>query len=478
MRDSIVAGPIGQLPSPELFKVFMKRVSGVLYVPDEESQVEWTYLVVARLCAHTIHPGNSCKAADVCPACTMRQCIASLERISHVWWLLGGPGNRPHDAVQLGLYLVMRQLWHLEKTRWANLIHRHEYFAWREQVWEDQCREVGFEVPEVVRKSKGCKDALKWAGRSPFLLDGWDVPCVPQRMAKKETDVDGLDVENALHELLHSPSHLPQTTKTESSPALPTQGEDATSDRVQEPDDQTENAVEEETSNPSTTEVPHPSPCVSPKSNTSPVYAPSPLQPPSTSTLHSKSVSFSHTLIDAPTRPSNTYNRLSPSYVRGRQASPSGSEWADTSFCSDALYAKFGVEDEADDEMSSDWDDECSDSEEDKGNVSNVLVATEMSIQELHGKRVNQPVFKFVPRKSANTATPDIDTRSDDSGNDGVREAVRDIGAVPLPLSTTIAAGSSGMGTVYSILPRRRSHDELDEEAKAGEEAETKRQCQ
>jgi hypothetical protein len=288
------------------------------------------------------------------------------------------------------------------------LVLRFEVLASREVAWEKQCREAGVEVPEVVRRSRGCKDALEWAGKCPFLVDGWDVRFIPQPRMEKEV--------KRLNALAQSPPYSHHKTKEAE---ILDPGEDGLSYRVEDLQGKAQTAVDKDKSTSPSTKISYPSHYPTPKSN----IPSSPLPPPSTSTStlhHPKSVSFSQSLINIPPRPSTTYNRLSPAYTRGRHASSLGTSWADTSFCANEFYSEFGVED--DEEVSSDSrEDTYSDclSEEDEDEDEDILDGPDES-----GKRTRRrPVFRFSSRKGGNEGgMVCLDRRSEE-----LRERVRDI---------------------------------------------------
>ncbi|RAR15420.1 hypothetical protein DDE83_001249 [Stemphylium lycopersici] len=336
----------------------------------EKKKIFWK-----MLCRHSLHPGNPCTAVDVCPECVIRECIASLDRISSVWRQLGGPCKparsdgemSPEEHSRISLYYALRRLWHAEKTRWANLVHRFAGYAEWEATWEAQSEQVGFAVPEAVNGASSCSEALEMAWQSPLLVEGWDEVFVPSKRVE-ESDT-GMVIEG--HWLGNEcPIELPRSPPAslgETKNALPAealaQSDGPWKEDRNQPDSQGLFTRPEESGIPSTvsgtTAFRQPSPSVPPKNTTSstlPIHAPSsppPAYPPPIlmSPPVPRGVTFPDDLGEASSRPAHLYRRGSSSYQQGRHASPSGTEWADTSFMYDPWYEAFGADEDEDEKM-------------------------------------------------------------------------------------------------------------------------------
>ena len=114
-----------------------------------EKEEESLDLLTTRFCKHPVHPGNPWMG-DVCPGCLITQCIASLDRIAHVWRLVGGP-LKPYssgDPELSHVYHAAKRIWHVEKVRWANLVDVYERCAKEEVSWEEDSLQTGLAIPD------------------------------------------------------------------------------------------------------------------------------------------------------------------------------------------------------------------------------------------------------------------------------------------------------------------------------------------
>ncbi|CAN9294215.1 unnamed protein product [Alternaria alternata] len=326
-------------------------------------------LLISRFCKNPVHTGNPWMG-DVCPGCLITQCIASLDRIAHVWRLVGGPLKpcRSGDPELSHIYHAAKRIWHVEKVRWANLVDMYERCAKEEVSWEEDSVQTGLAIPASVVGSSSCMKALDLAILIPFLAEGWSEFFVPKRRSKRRcvggesqgTSVTG-DKEN---ETPHSPPSSPKPEQ-ETSWYL-----DGISDGL-ESDKQNENGTNGANitlSPPNKSTLTQRSPSASSDSS---IYAlpPSsitPCSPPQTpSQLYLRSppmfgVYFPDDLPSPSSRRSIYYQRSSPSYTPGEHASPLGSVWVDTSFMSDCNYDRLGGtqnEDEEAEEHRKKWND-------------------------------------------------------------------------------------------------------------------------
>lgn len=357
---------VGGIPSAHTFKAFMntKQVKEQLYMQDVgdcstvedgedegEKEEESLDLLTTRFCKHPVHPGNPWMG-DVCPGCLITQCIASLDRIAHVWRLVGGP-LKPYssgDPELSHVYHAAKRIWHVEKVRWANLVDVYERCAKEEVSWEEDSLQTGLAIPASVMGSSSCMKALDLAILTPFLAEGWSEFFVPKRRSKRRcvggesqgTSVTG-DEEN---ETPHSP---PSSPKPEQETLWYLDG---ISDGL-ESDKQNENGTNGANislSPPSKSTLTQRSPSASLDSSTyalppSPITPCSPPQTPSQFLLHSPpmfGVYFPDDLLSPSSRRSIYYQRSSPSYTPGEHASPADSIWVDTSFMSDCNYDLLG----------------------------------------------------------------------------------------------------------------------------------------
>ena len=528
---------IGGIPSPPVFKAFMNtpRVKEHFHgrdedlshiftdVDDEEAERGPSDLLVARVCKHTIHPGNPCVKIEICPVCIMKQCLASLERIAHIWCIVGGPyrpgrneaGVHIIDPEEYAIYLAAKGLWIVEKKRWANLVDTYEDFAMGERAWEEDSRRDGLAVPVAVTEASSCIEALELAAQSPFLGEGWSDVFVPTKHLRKRgagDELRGSSVSSG--ELPHFP---PETLETDSEALRYSIG---ASDGIEEADDNTADYyLRDHSDSPPADRAAAraDSPTASHRSKTSAsstVYTSSP--PPPSSPPQSRSSSFvpSTPMIgvyfpdDLPspsTRRSLCYNRTSKSYEKGKHASPYGSIKVDTSFANNSAYDEFGVAEEEeleispetqdgtvqeadeiakqrfagftdvdldseDEEKESDWSDTT---DEGDGEEDLMMVVGRRTVG---GKRLpgqtgevnfRRPVFTFSwPGQEEVDEEGDTvsDTSSDEFDDDEVEEAMRD-------MDNVVSLAKPDL----QVTPRRRSHDEFVECEEVDEEERVKR---
>jgi hypothetical protein len=342
----------GDLPSSAIFIAFMRRVRTELYTryrPDENDDTialiqipMGLVLVTATLCGHAIHPGNPCREVDVCPVCIMQQCKVSLERISNVWRLLGGPDKRPEDFETQRLYFTIKKIWHVEKNRWANLVAKYEEFAQLEWAWEEEWRIHRQETLEVVRNVRSCAAALDVAQQIPFLTGGWNEEFVKMARginAKIDTPrTPGLWMRGGA-DIPLSPPWSPSVLEKKDSlhSASPKEGE--TTGWTQQLEAQ--GVVEVDASNPSTTSTSNISSPRSHGSSQSSIYAPSPPPQPSPPPPR-KRVTFALDTQDYTPRSRHAFCRSSLNYTPGRYTCQPGSSWVDTSFANDGTFWLFG----------------------------------------------------------------------------------------------------------------------------------------
>jgi hypothetical protein len=367
--NAVAMEPLGQISRPLVYKKFMERQVAVHFPRDEDSEPEEEELergddrtapglLVATLCRHSLHSGNTCRVSVACPVCHMRVCVASLKRIAHVWNLLGGPGTgKPTDRVQQRIYLACLGLWRVEKKRWTRLVYAAVGFADMERNWEMQALQVGSSISEDVKRSKSCIKALEIVRESPFLADGWDASFVPKPTVRARNTPEaglnhqGMSSSASTYELPHSPPLSPESAKTKLQQELPLQC-NGTQD-TPPPDDKTPWLAEEDklvacahNNNYQRPPSPPTSPELVSSSSISPLHSDSPPSPLSSSVsfgTDSKHVTFAATTIDHPRREPEYcrpkyYNRNCPIYKRGEYAPPGG-EWQDTSFYRDQFYS-------------------------------------------------------------------------------------------------------------------------------------------
>jgi hypothetical protein len=373
---------VGGMPSPQTFKAFMNtpRIKELLYSrnneelppqPDDEEQKNGTPdLLISHLCKHAIHPGNPCTTIHVCPICLMSQCRASLQRIAHVWRLVGGPykprrnentGVVLMDPEDLMIYHAARKLWYAEKARWANLVHIFELYAMGERLWGEDSRQDGLEVPAAVETASTCVKALGIARESPFVGDGWEEKFVPAKYLREGgvgDEVEGSSVDgDGEAELPFSPPETPEmeaeklrylkgpcdgTEDSGNHTGLYIDGAHSISPPVAHGSDRPQSA----STSPRSTTSPDSTICAS-----SPPLPPpsSPPQTPSSQSIPSLpmiGVSFPDDLPSPSSRRSSYFQRTSPLYKQGIHASPSGSTWWDTSFMSDSKYDGIGIDED------------------------------------------------------------------------------------------------------------------------------------
>lgn len=499
----------------QTFKAFMntRQVKEKLYMRDsEESPIgedsrdeeESLGLLSTRLCKHSIHPGNSCTAIDVCPVCLMGQCLASLERIANVWRLVGGPcksrisedtGVSLIEPNELTIYHTTRRIWHAEKGRWANLKSIYEQYATEERSWEEDSRQDGFAIPDSVNGASSCMEAFGLAMRTPFLVEGWNEIFVPNgRMEQRSAE----DKRTKL------PSSSPDPPGTELERLQYFAG---TSDRTVEEVDQTTpglNGANTISSPSNNSDMPPRSPSTSSDSS---IYRPSPPPPqkPPRDHLPSPSifgVSFPEDLPSPSSRRSIYYQRASPFYERGRHASPFGSTWVDTSFMSDSKYGLSGIEEDEDEELNrltgernesfegarevghqglagfadvdlglkdeeagqeqgddwSDWSDNNNDDDDDDDLIVHTgrnTVSQKRLPDQVMESSIRRPVFSFSRRQHPEAETKggtDHDAVADEFDDEEAEQAMRDmasdaLGACTAPTISTDMDMATGEGT-------------------------------
>jgi len=520
---------IGGIPSPPVFKAFMNtpRVKEHFHgrdedlshiftdVDDEEAERGPSDLLVARVCKHTIHPGNPCVKIEICPVCIMKQCLASLERIAHIWCIVGGPyrpgrneaGVHIIDPEEYAIYLAAKGLWIVEKKRWANLVGTYEDFAMGERAWEEDSRRDGLAIPVAVTEASSCIEALELAGQSPFLGEGWSDVFIPTKHLRKrgaEDELRGSCVSG--DELPCSPPEAPEMDSEMS------RYSNGASDGTEEADDSTADYyLRDHSDSPPADRAAAraDSPTAFPQTKTSAnstVYASSP--PPPSSPPQSRSSSFAPStpmigvyfpddLPSPSTRRSLCYNRTSKSYEKGKHASPYGSIKVDTSFANNSAYDEFGIAEEEELETSTEARDETSQTDgdtnkgrfagftdidldsEDEGKDSEWSDTTDEGDGEedlmmvvgrrtVGGKRLpgqttevnfRRPVFMFswpgrgeVDEEGDTVSDTVSDTSSDEFDDDEVEEAMRDMDDVDV---VSLAEPH------LQVTPRRRSHDEF-----------------
>ncbi|CAO2657413.1 Nn.00g035390.m01.CDS01 [Neocucurbitaria sp. VM-36] len=497
IRDSVRGTVPGNLPSPEHFKAFMSRIKRTLYI--SERQIErWEGneaedghdmdtedhappLTVASLCRHAIHPGNPYRAVEVCPCCIMRQCVASLERMSRLWRLLGGPHKRPLDVKQNKLYLGVRNLWHVEKNRWANLVFRYREFAGVERLWEEQCWISGYKKREVVKKAKSCASALEVARQVPFLAEGWDDIFVPlkKRTAGRADGFEMLERDTPRGaESPYPPSCRPESLGNEILPEGSGRREENILSTAQHPYERIpeSTSAREEVVIPSiamNTMVPPPSPSSLLRNSLSPVSSglvPSPPSPPPSPPAHSlpnpqNRVTFALDIADRAARPRSFFRRKSPIYARGQHACPPGRIWEDTSFMNDSMYDIFGSEDDEDSdnelerlmwaEFARDTTGEESSKDEDErfdGNEKNGLFTPESSVEGACSPSAGQLEPLRVPEPSSAAQQSLRDNVQEDTPNHYHNRT-----SLPEPQTAIITLQSEGpheARTLATPLPR------------------------
>ncbi|KAI4956043.1 hypothetical protein J4E91_000253 [Alternaria rosae] len=510
---------IGGIPSPPVFKAFMStpRIKEHLYGRDttlshiftdvDDEEKDPSDLLTSRLCKHAIHPGNPCTSTEICPLCLMKQCLASLERIAHVWRMVGGP-YRPGrneaglyivDPEELMIYFATKKLWIAEKARWANLVGIYEQYAVGERAWEEDSRRDGSEVPGAVEAASSCIEALELAGQSPFVGEGWSEAFVPEKYSKKRGVGDkprGSSVSSV--ELLCPPSERPET---ELKILRYSKG---ASDGAEEADDNTtDHYLKDHSDSPPADRAAAraDSPTTSHRNTTSAssaIYTSSPLPPsspprsPSTQFIPSTpmiGVSFPDDLPSPSTRRSWCFNRTSQSYEQGKHASPYGSIKVDTSFARNATYDEFGIVaeeeletsseaqdepvqaagkigkerfagftdvdlDSEDDGRESDWSDDNDDGDG-EDNLMTIMGRRTEGGKRLPGQtaevKFRRPVFTFSwPGRGEVDEEGDTvsDTSSDEFDDDEVEEAMRDMQPEALypPTTPSVNADKSMVG--------------------------------
>ena len=498
---------VGGIPSAHTFKAFMntRQVKEQLYMQDVgdcstvedgedegEKEEESLDLLTTRFCKHPVHPGNPWMG-DVCPGCLITQCIASLDRIAHVWRLVGGP-LKPYssgDPELSHVYHAAKRIWHVEKVRWANLVDVYERCAKEEVSWEEDSLQTGLAIPASVMGSSSCMKALDLAILTPFLAEGWSEFFIPKRRSKRRcvggesqgTSVTG-DEEN---ETPHSP---PSSPKPEQETLWYLDG---VSDGL-ESDKQNENGTNGANiilspPNKSTLTQQSPSASSDPSIYALPPSWITPCSPPQTpSQLHLHSppmfgVYFPDDLPSPSSRRSTYYQRSSPSYTPGEHASPPGSVWVDTSFMSDCNYDRLGGTQDEDEEaeehrkkwngyanemlqirgkdftddgmnivfgeevegMEDDWSDESDsdDEEDDLVHKDRKILSQKRLPGQVMGLGIQQPVFLFSWQKQTEARETDEtkgDATSHEFEDEEVEQAMREMAPEAMKPSVQLVA--------------------------------------
>jgi hypothetical protein len=502
----------GDLPSSAVFKAFMRRIRTELYTrykPDDNDNTiapvqipMGLVLITATLCGHAIHPGNPCREVEVCPVCIMRQCKASLERISNVWHLLGGPDERPEDLETQWMYCTMKKIWHVEKNRWASLVAKYEDFVQLEQEWEEQWKMHEQETLEVLWNVRSCAIALDVAQQTPFLTEGWNEEFV--NMAR------GINAKTNLPrspepwmcggaELPLSPPWSPIVVEKKDSlhSATPEEEEGETTGWTHPLEAQGDIRVDDP--NPNTTSTSdvslstHISSPHSLGSSQSSIYAPPPHPTPSPPPPR-KRVTFASDTPNYILRTRQAFCRSSSNYTPGRYACQPGSSWVDTSFANDGTFWLFGpcdedenVDVEMEDVLDAEWERDMkipvegvdvNSGTEDEAVVGEVKTKGEETIR--------CDVFTQVPMEDSGTAEDEFE---DEELEEGMVEfaAEQSKGAAQTSSQSQsqseapVKGGKSssridGLGElVVQGSSRRRSRDEFEEGGITTEERATKR---
>ncbi|KAL6702687.1 hypothetical protein ACN47E_001234 [Coniothyrium glycines] len=299
---------IGDLPLPNNYKAFRRRIRGELFTsvaPNDAARDAPGIRPVAELCGHALHPGNPDDQLDICPPCTMEDCITSLQRIAEAWQCTGGPHMRPNTPLHLTQsHHTIKKIWYIEKTQWANFVHKFHQYAEMERKWEVCATRQGRDISATLQQTHSCAAALALAKQIPFLEDGWNIDFVPQPLP---------------------------TTKPSSVPVDPALLHPYTLPRI----------VADAHFTPTLTRGIHPGPIFLKKL---------------------RRVMFAGHLPLLLCRPPSAFHRTSPYYERGRYASPASSEWDDTNLLNTAAAAaddeEISYDSDDDEEMSCDEDED------------------------------------------------------------------------------------------------------------------------
>ncbi|KAF2254663.1 hypothetical protein BU26DRAFT_583303 [Trematosphaeria pertusa] len=349
VRGFVKNGPVGELPDPYTFKLFMNslRLRGKLYPKSREPPA--TTLAIAKWCRHTIHPGNTCNSVDACSVCLMKQCVTSLGRIWELWVSVGGP-HREFSFEERPLYYRIRAIWHVEKVRWANLVDKFEELAELEQEWEDKEMGSSGYTFEEMENVQSCMAAVQSSrAKCPNMPEGADVPFAPMTRAINAPKTSStLSTLQPTEEVSSSPPFMPdplqKPSRWETPPQLSSEHPEAPRSSPPSPPSSPSTAS---SSSPGTVGV------------GSSEYLPSPPPPPSSSLPATpppspvnlkKRVTFSEDIVENGSRPLGELLRISPAYRRGRHSCPSADGWEDTSFKNEPFFPYLDEEDELSEE--------------------------------------------------------------------------------------------------------------------------------
>lgn len=272
-------------------------------------------LSMASNCRHLLHPGHPRTDVANCPVCVVRQIVEAMRRIAKVWDAFGGPKNQ-HDS-KPKMYFAIKDLWYIEKKRWASIVHVYGEYAEKEREFEKSFPSaMGFLESENIMS---CQAALSNAFDCPCMAPGAEVPFVPKRKGRrmrlsplrgKPNDIDMEDDDTSGPEKSQNTTDIAEAALLGSRPPML--------------------RTEKSSCNAS----PELGPEVLTSAKESPVILPTP--PPSSpqsaaeapsmeASKASKVVTFSEHTAEPTHREQSEYMRRSPYYKPGRYASVEGS---------------------------------------------------------------------------------------------------------------------------------------------------------
>ncbi|KAF2790107.1 hypothetical protein K505DRAFT_84635 [Melanomma pulvis-pyrius CBS 109.77] len=314
----------GETPTWASFKYFMNwlRLNGKLY--PKADQFPTSTLAVAWGCRHLIHPGNPRQDVSTCPVCIMSSCVESLVRIADAWEKIwGGPVTKEFRGAckPPPLYYKVKQIWHVEKLRFANLVSVYEHHVEEEQHWEEESLHLFDHSFEDLVNAKSCAEALQIAREQcPYMASGADVP-----FAKGDSfpGIKGGSVAQGAEGEASNLSLRSLSTPESASSPYSTQGPLVESPRPHLPLRSLESPSSASFSD--FHQPPLPPPLSSHPTTTSRDQIPD--------MGKTKKVAFAEDCVEHASRKMSHFHRTSRLYTPGRHECPSEDGWEDSSFC-------------------------------------------------------------------------------------------------------------------------------------------------
>ncbi|PSN69869.1 hypothetical protein BS50DRAFT_571200 [Corynespora cassiicola Philippines] len=99
--------------------------------------------------------------------------------MSDVWESVGGPFIEQATGNDRPIYVQLRQLWRVEKCRWANLVRIYQPRAIQEQIWEREEMEDSGHAEEVIESARSCTKAMEIARSVSETIEEDRVPAPP-----------------------------------------------------------------------------------------------------------------------------------------------------------------------------------------------------------------------------------------------------------------------------------------------------------